>query len=37
MKLTEKTLKETYGEDYFEYLYTQEKVLEYLKENAKIS
>ncbi|MBR5223428.1 MAG: FKBP-type peptidyl-prolyl cis-trans isomerase [Clostridia bacterium] len=35
--ITEKTLKETYGEDYFEYLYTQEKVLEYLKENAKIS
>ena len=34
---TEKAIKEAYGEDYFEYLYTQEKVLEYLKEKAKIS
>ncbi len=36
-KVTEKTLKETYGEDYFEYMYIQEKVVEYLTKNAKIS
>lgn len=36
-QVTEKTLKETYGEDYFEFMYIQEKVLEYLTKNAKIS
>ena len=36
-QVTEKAIKETYGEDYFEYIYTKEKVLEYLKEPAKIS
>jgi hypothetical protein len=36
-QVTEKAIKETYGEDYFEYIYTKEKVLEYLKEKAKIS
>ncbi|MBO5357719.1 MAG: FKBP-type peptidyl-prolyl cis-trans isomerase [Clostridia bacterium] len=36
-KVTEKTLKEQYGEDYFEYLYIQEKVVKYLNDNAKIS
>ncbi len=36
-KITEKTLIEAYGEDYFEYLYIQEKVTEYLNKNAKIS
>jgi trigger factor len=36
-KITEKSLKEQYGEDYFEYLYIQEKVVKYLNDNAKIS
>ncbi len=36
-QVTEKTLKEAYGEDYFEYLFVQEKVVEYLTDNAKIS
>lgn len=35
--VTEKTLKETYGEDYFEYLYIQEKVVKLLNDKAKIS
>ncbi len=36
-KITEKTLKEQNGEDYFEYVYVQDKVIKYLTENAKIS
>lgn len=36
-KVTEKILKETYGEDYFEFIYIQEKVIELLTKNAKIS
>ena len=35
--VTEKVLKETYGEDYFEYLYIQEKVVKLLNDKAKIS
>ena len=36
-EVTEKTLKEQNGEDYFEYVYVQEKVIDYLTKNAKIS
>lgn len=36
-QVTEKSLKEMYGEDYFEYLFVQEKVVEYLVDKAKIS
>ena len=36
-KVTEKTLKEQNGESYFEYIYIQEKVLDYLIDKAKIS
>lgn len=35
--VTETTIKEAYGEDYFEYVYVQEKVLDYLNKKAKIS
>ncbi len=36
-KVTEKTLKEENGEEYFEVAFIQEKVIKYLTENAKIS
>ena len=36
-KITEKTLKEQNGESYFEYVYIQEKVTDYLIDKAKIS
>lgn len=36
-KVTEKSLKEQYGEEYFEDSFIQEQVLKYLVENAKIS
>lgn len=36
-KITEKTLKEQNGEAYFEYVYIQEKVTDYLIDKAKIS
>ncbi len=36
-KVTEKSLKEQNGEDYFEFMYVQDKVIEYLIDKAKIS
>ena len=36
-EVTEKSLKEAYGEDYFETMYIQEKVVDYLSENTKVS